>query len=108
MFEQENIDKIVTLLQFAKKSGKVILGRDAVAKAVIKRNVRYVIIATDLSLNTIESLKNITEKYKINVVKFGNKELFLSIFGKYTGIVGISDENFIKGINIHMSSIKDE
>ena len=108
MLENDTAEKIKTMLQFAKKSGKVVLGHDAVIKQVKKQSVSFILIAEDLSQNTIESIKKNTEKCKINMVKFGNKELFLNIFEKYTGIVGIKDENFIKGIKKHLSSKKDD
>ena len=108
MYENDTIDKVKTLLQFAKKSGKVVLGHDAVIKQVKKQSVGFILIAEDLSQNTIESLRKNTENSKINMVKFGSKGLFLNIFEKYTGIVGITDGNFIKGIKKHLSSMEDD
>ena len=108
MFEQVINEKIITLLQFAKKSGSVVLGHDAVIKMVRTRKVYYILIADDLSENTIHSVLKTASMNKVTVDKFGNKELFLSIFGKYTGIIGITDENFKKGLIKYISSGKDD
>ena len=90
-----SMQKISTLLQFAQKSNSLIFGHDNVVKHIKKKKVCLVIIATDLSENTIRSLE---KKTSIQTIRWGSKELFDELLGKYTGIIGICDENFKKGI----------
>ena len=104
----EKNEKIRTLLQLSIRSGNVVTGHDAVVRQIEKRRVSLLILAKDLSLNTKKNIEIYANKYNIDLISWGNKEQYQQIFGRITGIIGILDINFKKGIMEHFSLIKME
>jgi len=100
MYNVANDDKIVTLLQFAKKSGKIVNGFDAVEKQVKKHKVYLLMLAADLSEGRAADVRRFADSTE--VVVWGDKGTYLEIIGKHTGIIGIIDESFTKGIKKYL------
>jgi len=110
-----NNTKITTLLRFAKKANKVVLGFDAVAKQLQhrkdtiygvrdrKNKVCLLLLASDLAQGTAEKIRKIAQGTE--VIVWADMPTYEDIVGKYTGIVGITDENFKKGI---IDAIRDD
>ena len=99
-------DKVVTLLQLAMKANKVVFGHDAVVRLISKKKVLLLLVANDLSKNSYQSIFKYADSSHIDILNMGNKEFYFQIFGKYTGIIGILDENFKSGIKKHFSSVE--
>ena len=108
MEKNDRTEKIVTMLQLAKKSGKLIFGHDAVLKQIKKKKVEMIILALDLSENSRTSIYKNAENCLIDIVAWGTKDLFEKIFGKLVGIIGVTDINFKSGLKEHFSFIKLE
>lgn len=93
----DNGPKILTLLGFANKAGKLIIGKQAVLKSIKKNRVYLVILSNDVSLKTIEELQRLEAEW----IKLSETTKFE--FGAMAGrtelsIVGISDQQFVKSI----------
>lgn len=92
-------DKILTLLGFCRKAGKLIVGTEKVTELVQKGDNCLVILASDISAKTEKELR-----FKAN----GGKAVFLRIkndrdtVGHATattaGVLAITDEGFCKAI----------
>ena len=94
-------EKLATLLQFALKANKVVLGHDIVMRSILKKKAQLIICANDLSENSFQSISKCQNS--IEMIKWGTKSLFYDIFGKPIGIIGILDENFKNGIKKQFS-----
>jgi len=97
-------DKIATLLRFAKKSGNIINGYDAVELQVKKKKVFLILLAADLSESRAADVRRFAGN--IEVVVWGDKGTYLEILGKHTGIIGIIDESFTKGITDYLKKMQ--
>ncbi|MCL1827272.1 MAG: ribosomal L7Ae/L30e/S12e/Gadd45 family protein [Candidatus Cloacimonetes bacterium] len=106
--QDDQRDKIVTLLQFAHKANKIIFGHDAVLRGVRSKKVDMIICAEDLSENTKKSIIKHTENVIIDIFYMGTISLFESLFGKAIGIIGVSDISFGKGIKKHFCAKETE
>ncbi|MCL2064674.1 MAG: ribosomal L7Ae/L30e/S12e/Gadd45 family protein [Candidatus Cloacimonetes bacterium] len=98
-------EKIIPLLQLAMKAKKIALGHDHVMRLVQKKKVFLLIVASDLSKNSYQSVIKYTDKQHIDIVSWENKDFYFQLFGKYTGIVGILDKNFSNGIKKLFSNV---
>jgi len=93
---QNATTKITTLLRFAKKANQFVFGFDAVAKQIQKKRVCLLLLASDLAQGTADKIRKIAQD--IDVIIWADILTYQDIIGKYTGIVGITDDNFKKGI----------
>lgn len=96
---------IYTLLGFAQKAGKLYGGGDAVAQAMLRGQVKIVLIAWDISENSLGRFQKrwqqltLGQQREISVWRFGSKEQLGMACGKPPrGIWGIGDEGFCKGL----------
>ena len=105
---EDQRDKIVALLQFARKANKLILGHDAALKNIKNKKVEMIILALDLSENRQKSIRENTKGLEIDIVNWGTKDLFEQIFDKYVGIISITDTNFKNGLKQYFSSKRQE
>ena len=101
-------EKIISLLQLAFKANKIALGHDAVIRLLIKKKVFLLLLAKDLSENSISSISKHIKNNEVEIIKWGNKDIYFQIFNKYTGIVAILDLNFKSGIKNHFTNSTKE
>ncbi len=101
-------NKIYTLLGFAQKAGKLVSGDDSVFAALRKKNIWLVLVAEDLSANSLEKFQqkryaaenNQKRDQKIDVCTFGTKERLGHAIGKSPrGLVAVMDKNFARAIS---------
>jgi ribosomal protein L7Ae-like RNA K-turn-binding protein len=89
--------KILNLMQFARKAGKLVAGVDACTRGMHHRHIHLIVIAADTSERTVERIRN--------EIKAGGNKLLIILAGKQaeissalglpiTGVFGISDKNF--------------
>jgi ribosomal protein L7Ae-like RNA K-turn-binding protein len=87
-----DVDKVKTLIGFANRAGKLVIGRSAVAAAQLRRKLSLVIIAEDASY------KNdliIHAEGNVPLLRFGNKEMMGKWLGRQeVAILGITDAQF--------------
>jgi ribosomal protein L7Ae-like RNA K-turn-binding protein len=100
------VNKVATLLHIAKKSFKVIHGFDVVVREIKRKKVCCVLLAEDLSLSTQRSFLHSIRSTNVDVIRFGRKDMYMDIFDKNIGIIGILDINISSGIKKHLSLVE--
>ncbi|HNQ44448.1 MAG TPA: ribosomal L7Ae/L30e/S12e/Gadd45 family protein [Candidatus Cloacimonadota bacterium] len=93
--------KILNLMQFARKAGKLVAGSDACLRAMHHKHIHLIVIASD----TAERSKaRITAELQhsqrqFEVICIGTQaELSAALGLPITGVFGISDQNFASSI----------
>jgi len=102
-FEAQKAERgVYTLLGFAQKSGNLFSGGDVVAQALLKRRVRLVLLAWDLSENSAARFWQQLPDAGLGgaqVWRFGTKRQLGQAVGKpERGILALHDENFCSGL----------
>ena len=98
-----NSEKILSLLGFAAKAGKLSFGTHATTFAVESAKAKLVLAAEDISEKSVKELKFKAEKQKIQVlILSGIKTADLSKrVGKNCGILAVNDSGFADAISKH-------
>ena len=90
------MNKLLFALSLAKKSGKLVVGFDAVKTAVIHGNAHIVLLANDLSKKTIKRVQyfceDITDVYNTGLTQFEISQ----VAQRLTGVLAVTDENLAK------------
>lgn len=89
--------RILTLMQFARKAGKLLAGMDACERALKHQNLRLMIVASDSSERSKTAIKRIMGNlaFPVKLIETGTKqEISFALGLPETGIFGISDKNF--------------
>ena len=88
-------EKIIALLGFANRAGKLAIGRSAVIKAHLKNKVYGVVVAADAS----DKIASITADWQVAIFTCGTKDELGQILGRdKVAIIGIMDQGFVKAI----------
>lgn len=92
-------EKIVSYLGFARKSRNLISGYNSCLFALKGNKVKLLIIAEDLSENTVKKLSSSAKEKNINYRIYGSVEDLSRATGiQGRGIFAITDNNFAKVI----------
>lgn len=94
-------DKIITLMQFACKAGKLIHGFEACQRGLHHNLIKVLIVAEDISERTMKTLEGINRSldHPVKMISLGSKEELSAALGlPESGIFGISDRNFASRI----------
>ena len=87
------MNKLLFALSLAKKSGKLVMGFDAVKTAVIHGTAHIVLLAEDLSEKTVKRVnyfcEDLTEVHNTGLTQF---EISQGA-GRLTGVLAVTDEN---------------
>lgn len=87
------MNKLLFALSLAKKSGKLVVGFDAVKTAVIHGNAHIVLLANDLSEKTIKRVQYFCEDIA-DVYNTGLSQFEISqVAQRLTGVLAVTDEN---------------
>ncbi|MEF3695138.1 MAG: ribosomal L7Ae/L30e/S12e/Gadd45 family protein [Candidatus Cloacimonadota bacterium] len=92
-----NKAKMINLLQFARKAGKLVSGYDATIRALNRDTVHLVVSAEDSSERTLRNLEHALEplKTKVKHISFGSQnDLALALGLPETAVFGVLDKNF--------------
>ena len=97
------------MLGFAMRAGKVVIGTDAVCTAMRTKNPpKIVVVASDVSENTLKKISTKCEFYKIKSVQLniGADELGDLLGKTYSpAAVGITDDGFAEQVD-RITSVK--
>ncbi len=99
--ETDTEQKILTLLQFARKAGKLVNGFEACKKEILHGKVRLLILTQDISDNTKDRIVKfvIETDSRIPVHQFSTQEVLSAALGlPWTAVFGILDNNFASKI----------
>ena len=87
------MNKLLFALSLAKKSGKLVMGFDAVKTAVIHGTAYIVLLAEDLSEKTVKRVnyfcEDLTEVHNTGLTQFE----IAQVAGRLTGVLAVTDEN---------------
>ena len=87
------MNKLLFALSLAKKSGRLVVGFDAVKSAVIRGEAHIVLLAEDLSEKTIKRVNYFCEDIT-DVHNTGLSQSEISqVAGRLTGVLAVTDEN---------------
>src|SRR3990170_4719782 len=90
-------DKLLQLLGFCQKAGKLVSGTDTVSDRIKKGNTHLVIGAIDLSDRLWEDIRRTCDYRKIDWVRIKTKlELGTAIGKSPRGLIAINDKSFAK------------
>lgn len=96
---KSNHDSLTSLLGFAQKSGNVSSGSFAVLKSIDKNRAKLVIIAEDISENSIKKIREKCNIKKIPIIKFATKDTLGHYIGKeLRAVISINNDNFAENI----------
>jgi len=93
----EQIPKIMNLMQFARKAGKLVAGMEACLRAMHRKHIHLIVLAADSSERTIKRVNFEIQDSgaKLPVISLGSQEeLSIAVGLHKTGVFGISDKNF--------------
>jgi ribosomal protein L7Ae-like RNA K-turn-binding protein len=94
------LSSVLSYLGLARRSGKVMLGTDAVFHALSTKKVVLVFLASDASLKTREQTLKKTYFYNIPVIQnFNTDELSGCLGTNNSKVVALLDAGFAKAIN---------
>ena len=102
--ETEPVDmhlKVLNLLQFARKAGKIVYGFEASKRNILSGHIKLVLLTNDIADNTKDKINSIMQEIEKApvIMRFGTQEEFSSALGvPLTCIVGILDNNFARKI----------
>ncbi len=93
-------DKILTLLGFASKAGKLSYGFDAVKTALMQSKSKLVLIANDTSAKTRKEITFFSGKFKTQVLDLDayNMETLSHAVGRKCAVVSVNDNSFADGL----------
>ncbi|MFO7659723.1 MAG: ribosomal L7Ae/L30e/S12e/Gadd45 family protein [Candidatus Cloacimonadaceae bacterium] len=99
--EIDKEQKILTLIQFSRKAGKLVNGFEACKKEILNGKVRLLILTQDVADNTKDKIMKFVTETGIAVPthQFGTqKELSAALGLPWTAVFGILDKNFASKI----------
>lgn len=93
-------DKILTLLGFAAKAGKLSYGFDATKTALAQSKSKLVLIANDLSQKSQKEVVFFADKFKtkVLVLQSYDMETLSHAVGRKCGIISVNDSSFADGV----------
>lgn len=94
------INKVLTLLGFAAKAGKLSFGMDSCVQTLKKNKSRLIITACDISKKSLKEINFYAEKSSVRVITLDdcNIETLSGAVGKKCGILSVNDGGFSDGI----------
>lgn len=93
------MQKFLTMLGFAMKSGKIITGDDTCEMFMKKRKIKLLIVAADASENTKDKFRFLTKQAEVQIIEISTKEELSQAIGKNNrAVIGITDRKFANAI----------
>lgn len=100
--------KIDAYLGFAKKSRNLITGYNTCIYAAQKHKLKLLLLAEDVSENTMKKFEELAKAQKIPMKIYGTKELLSNLTGEVDkGIFGIVDGHFAQIIRKELDDKMD-
>ncbi len=108
MTREQAEKKIVNLMQFARKAGKIVAGADACIRELKSRGLRLIVIAKDSAERSVRRIEyEIKEQApQTPLLRLGSQETLSTALGVHqTGIYGVKDKQFAARMLEYQSSI---
>lgn len=93
-------NKVLTLLGFAAKAGKLSYGYEATVGAVKAGKSKLVLIAEDISPKSLKETVYFADKYSVKYIVLNGIDIktVSDAVGRKCGILSVSDQGFAEGI----------
>ncbi len=93
-------DKILTLLGFAAKAGKLSYGFDSVKTALSQKKSKLVLTANDVSPKSQKEVMFFSDKFKTAAMVLNeyDMETVSHAVGRKCGIISVNDSSFADGV----------
>lgn len=93
------VNKILTLLGFAQKSGNLVTGESTCELYLKKKQISLLIVSIDTSENTLKKVTGYAAKYNVPLYQFSSKDELSMAIGKVNrAVIGIKDQKFASKI----------
>lgn len=93
------MQKLLTMLGFAMKSGNIITGDDTCEMFLKKRRIKLLIVAADASENTKDKFRFLTRQQEVRLIEISTKEELSQAIGKYNrAVIGVTDRKFANSL----------
>ena len=93
------MQKFLTMLGFAMKSGNIITGDDTCEMFLKKRRIKLLIVAADASENTKDKFRFLARQHEVQLVEISAKEELSQAIGKYNrAVIGITNRKFANSL----------
>lgn len=103
------VDRVLSMLGIAAKSGNVVSGEFSTEKAVKTGNAFLVIVSEEASEHTKKAFKNMTEFYEVPIYFYGTKEALGRAIGKeFRASLAVCDENLASAVEKKLLLSKTE
>lgn len=103
------MNKVYSLIGFAQKAGKISSGTVAAKTSLLRKRARILVMSSDISEKTRDSLIGTCNKQKIPWVVFGNKlQLGVSVGKAYRVALTVNDDNMAQAIIAALRETGDE
>ena len=89
------LSKFCTMLGFAQKSGNMVSGENTVEMYLPRKKISLVIIAEDASDNTKDKFVQMSSRFQVPYIIWGDRETLSHAIGKYNrAVYGITNKKF--------------
>lgn len=94
------MNKVLTLLGFAAKAGKLSYGFDAVRTALSQKKSKLLLVANDVSQKSKKEVLFFGDKFKTQVIVLNDcdMETLSHAVGRKCGIISVNDISFSQGL----------
>lgn len=94
-----NSNYLTSMLGLAQKAGKISSGTLAATISIDKNKAKLVIVANDISENSIDKIREKCNFKRIPMIRFATKDTLGHYIGKeHRAVISINDQNFAKSI----------
>ena len=90
--------KIISMLQIAKKAGKISYGIEAVRKSSFRKQAKLIIYASDIAERTLKDVKSFSNEILMKDISLSKIELGEFLGRKELAVLSVTDVNFSNGI----------
>ena len=94
------MNKVLTLLGFASKAGKLSYGFDAVRTSLSQKKSKLLLLANDISQKSKKEILYIGNNYNVSVIDLEQIDMqtLSHAVGRKCGIISVNDESFTSGL----------
>ncbi len=97
--KKDSEQKIISILHFCRKAGKLKFGVDASIQSLKFHKSKLILVSSDISEGSLNKILNHLKNNKTIAVMFSNKnDISLSLNIRETAVFSINDKNFSNGI----------
>ena len=103
------VDRVLSMLGIAAKSGKVVSGEFSTEKAIKTGKAYLAIVSVEASDNTKKMFENMTDFYEVPLYYYGTKEELGRAIGKeFRAAVAVCDESLADAVEKKLQLSKTE